>query len=196
MITLKLCSPLAKIFPVQTPPEENFRSGMALRGEKFSFQLAYRVDSPNLRKWKMDQNTMYNKVSDAYRKLAESYKLRVIPMGDAVQQFRKLTPVKYKPIDTKEVFKEPALPSFAGDVVGVSLWQSKRGNKKIRYVHHDYSHLNNNGHYLQALVWYAFLFDKPAASVKFIPKNISNADAALMQKAAQNAINGYKQVAK
>ena len=117
-------------------------------------------------------------------------------MGDAVQQFRKLTPVKYKPIDTKEVFKEPALPSFAGDVVGVSLWQSKRGNKKIRYVHHDYAHLNNQGHYLQALVWYAFLFNKPVASVKFVPKKISKADIMVMQKAAQNAIDGYKQAVK
>ena len=57
MISLKLCSPLAKIFPEQMPPEKEFRSWQALQGEKVSFQLAYRVLPPsgwrNMLQWKI-----------------------------------------------------------------------------------------------------------------------------------------------
>ncbi len=37
----KWCSSLVKVFPAQEPASEPFNSGMALRGEIFSFQLAY-----------------------------------------------------------------------------------------------------------------------------------------------------------
>ena len=47
MITLKLCSPLAKIFPEQSLPEDEVRTWQGLQGEKVSFQLAYRMDPPS-----------------------------------------------------------------------------------------------------------------------------------------------------
>ena len=75
MITLKLCSPLAKIFPVQTPPEENFRSGMALRGEKFSFQLAYRVDSPS--GWR---NLLRLKIESPLQEFIRVRKVETVPV--------------------------------------------------------------------------------------------------------------------
>ena len=37
----KWCSSLVKVFPAQEPESEPFNSGTALRGEIFSFQLAY-----------------------------------------------------------------------------------------------------------------------------------------------------------
>lgn len=156
---------------------------------------AYRVDAPNFKKWGFDQNGMYERVSGAYRKLAENYKLRVIPMADAVQNFRADSPVKYQPIDKSVVYKEPALPSFDGDVVGVSLWQTNRKTRQ-RYVHHDYSHLNTKGHYMQAALWYAFLFDEDANNIKFIPPKFTAEDAKLLRSCAQKALINYQQVKK
>ena len=40
-IKTKLCSSLLKIMPDAMPEGKNFRSGSALQGEIFSFQLAY-----------------------------------------------------------------------------------------------------------------------------------------------------------
>lgn len=44
MFTTKLLSSLEKVFLDEEPKAEQYRSGMALRGEKFSFQLAYSRD--------------------------------------------------------------------------------------------------------------------------------------------------------
>jgi hypothetical protein len=154
---------------------------------------AYRVDAPLLQKWGFDQDGMYKRVSEAYGKLAETYKLRVIPMADAVQNFRADTPVKYKKPDPDAVYKEPELPSFAGDVVGVSLWQTNRKTKQ-RYVHNDYSHLNQQGMYMQAALWYAFLFDENANDIKFTPPKFSDTEVKLLRSCAQKAFKNYRQV--
>ena len=154
---------------------------------------AYRADSPSLPHWGFNQQEMHDRVSAAYRQLAEKYRLRVIPMGDAVQIFREKTPVKYQKPDMSITYKEPALPSHAGDTVGLSFW---RGEKGARYIHFDYSHLNNSGHYMQALLWYSFLFDEPVSKVEFIPENISAEDAELLKECAGAAIQNYKQVGK
>ena len=156
---------------------------------------AYRVDSPSFKGWKLDQKTMYEKIAAAYRTLAEKHKLRVIPMADAVQIYRTETPKKYVPIDRKATYKFPALPDFSGDVVGVSLWQTNRKVKPPkRYVHNDYSHLNNQGNYLQAACWYAFLFNEDAEKISYTPKSIKAEDAELLRKCAQKAVKNYSQV--
>ena len=156
---------------------------------------AYRVDSPSFAKWGFNQQQMYEKINNSYRTLAEKHRLRVIPMADAVQIFRAETPVKYQKPDPKAVYKEPALPSFEGDVVGVSLWQTDRKSKvKRRYVHNDYSHLNNQGHYMQAACWYAFLFNEDAEAIMFVPKNIKPQTAELLRKCAQKAVKNYQQI--
>ena len=156
---------------------------------------AYREDYPGFAKWGFDQQGMYEKICSAYKALAEKYQLRIIPMADAVQYFRADTPVKYQKPDPKAVYKEPALPSFEGDPVGVSLWQTDRKSKpKRRYVHNDYSHLNNQGHYMQAACWYAFLFDEDAEKIAFAPKDIKPQTAELLRKCAQKAVRNYKQV--
>lgn len=53
----------------------------------------------------------------------------------------------------------------------------------------DRFHLNQRGQYLQALVWYGFLFNKPVSNVTFKPKSISDEDAAFLKKVAQQVID-------
>ena len=110
--------------------------------------------------------------SPQYGKLAAKYKLRVIPMGDAVQLFRKYTPVKFQP--STEKWEYPKLPSDAGDVVGGSFWrkEAKTGNKKLAF---DAHHLNADGHYLQACLWFAFLYGEPAGKITWMPNGMKNA---------------------
>ena len=151
---------------------------------------AYRADAPLLKKWGFDQQGMFERIENSYRKLAEKYGLRMIPAGKAMQIFRAETPDKYQPIDLKAEYKEPALPDYSKDPVGISLWQTTKA--KGRHLHHDFSHLNDPGKYFQALVWYAFLFDESAADIKFIPKKMAAPVAILMQKSADQAVKSYR----
>ena len=156
---------------------------------------AYRSDDPRLKpapkaKWGFDQTGMYERVRDSYRQLAEKYKFRVIPTGDAVQKFRKYTPVKFQPSTVK--FEYPNLPSNAGDVVGRAYWKKdpKTGKQVLRY---DRTHLNETGHYLQACVWFAFLYDEKTEKIAYVPKALKE-QAELLKKCAQEALDEYKQV--
>ena len=156
---------------------------------------AYRCDHPALKPnpkaiWDFDQAGMYERVRDSYRKLAETYHLRVIPMGDAVQLFRKYTPVKFQP--TEEEFKYPAVPSSAGDVVGQTFWKknAKSGEMQLKS---DRFHLNGTGHYLQACLWFAVLYGEPVGKIDFAPKSMKPELKALLRKCAQEALDKYEQ---
>ena len=152
---------------------------------------AYRTDSPSLKAWKIDQDKMYAGIREAYAKLAAKYRFRVIPTGDAVQLFRKYTPVKYQPPEGK--FESPNVPSNAGDVVGSSSWRPDKKTGKIALLT-DYAHLNRDGHYLQACLWFAFLYGEPVEKVAFTPDGMDKEKAALLRKCAQEALDNYKQV--
>ncbi len=157
---------------------------------------AYRMDSPRLKpnpkaSWDFDQTGMYERIRESYGKLAEKYRFRVIPVGDAVQKYRKYTPVKFQPAAGN--FEYPKQPSNAGDAVGSAYWKKdpKTGKNSLRF---DYIHLNSNGQYLQACVWFAFLYGEPVQKITYAPKAIGAEETALLKKCAQEALDEYKQV--
>lgn len=114
-----------------------------------------------LDKWGIDQNRMFELLRGAYAGFAAKHSLRVIPMGEAVQLWRKKLPVKYTEHHGTE---------FGGDVVGNLGFVKKKGKLKPKV---DAFHLNGKGEYLQSLVWTAFLFDVDVRKCKFIrPKTI------------------------
>ena len=152
---------------------------------------SYRSDSKRFPALIEDQNIMYGKLKEAYGQLAEKYKFRVIPMGDAVQAYRAAAPVKFAVATTQVVY--PKLPSDAGDVVGKFAWRVDRKTKQ-RTLGTDSHHLNNRGEYMQAVLWYMFLFNAPVEKVKFIPKDIPAGEATLLLKSAAKALAEYKQV--
>ena len=154
---------------------------------------AYRVDAPHFQKFGFGQTEMYDRLRDAYKKLAEKYKLRVIPVGDAVQLFRKYTPVKYQP--SAETFEYPNLPSSAGDVVGSARWEKSKDNENEKKLSVDYIHMNVDGRYLQACVWFSFLYGVPADKITWVPKKgVSKETAELLRKCAKDALDEYPQV--
>ena len=57
----------------------------------------------------------------------------------------------------------------------------------------DTIHLNDKGQYLQACVWFMFLFDKTATDIKFQPKSIDAETTALLQTAAEKAVKEFPQ---
>ena len=126
-----------------------------------------------LAKWGIDQNEMYAKLHDAYAAFAKKYGFEVIPTGTAVQLWRNELPVKY------------TANSFGGDVCGSAKFVEKNGKWT---PNGDVFHFNSAGHYLQALVWAAKLFDKDVTTCAYAPKNLDPAKADFMKKVVMKAL--------
>ena len=130
-----------------------------------------------LKKWGIDQNEMYAKLHEAYGTFAKKYAFEVIPTGTAVQLWRKELPVKY------------TANSFGGDVCGSAQFVEKDG----KWTHKgDVFHFNRTGHYLQALVWAAKLFDADVTTCAYRPDFVDEKSAALMKKVTMEAVAGTK----
>ena len=158
---------------------------------------AYRADSKNILpggSFNLDQLGMHNHITECYRALQKEYGFRIIPVGNAVQIFRTKTDKPYTAADALNETGEytyPNLPPRPNDVVGVTVWgkDKKTGERVIRK---DTNHLNRRGQYLQACVWYMFLFNKKAQDVKYIPADYDEADAKFLATCAEEAIRTWK----
>lgn len=121
---------------------------------------AYTPYDARLKQWGIDQPTMHAKLKAAYEGFAKPRGLALIPTGDAVQDFRKAM---------------PAPDGITGDPCG-----SPKGKDKF--------HLNREGHYLQACVWLAALFDYDVTKLEYCPDFLSQARAVQMRKSAMAAV--------
>lgn len=133
-----------------------------------------------LASWNITSDEMYSRLRAAYGAFAGRYGFRTIPMGLAVQEWRKRLPVIYSD------------KSFGGDVVGgrnqpPSEQFVERGGKWM--PNSDLYHLNGKGEYLQALVWTAFLFDADVTGCSFVPPGIDAGEAKLMQRIAVDVVS-------
>ena len=136
-----------------------------------------------LAEWGITPDEMYEKLHAAYADFAGRHGFRTIPMGAAVQEWRRRLPVRY------------AENSFGGDVVGGrNKPQSKQFVKQNgNWVpDSDVFHLNKDGEYLQALVWTAFLFDVDVTKCAFVPPDVPLEKAELMKRIAVDVVKAFK----
>ena len=158
---------------------------------------AYRADSKNILPggaFNLDQLGMHNRITECYKALQKEYGFRIIPVGNAVQIFRTKTDKPYTAADVPAqpvTYTYPDLPPTPNDVVGNTAWgtDKKTGERILR---NDPNHLNRRGQYLQACVWYMFLFDKRAKDVNYIPEKLNEEDAKFLAKCAEEAILSWK----
>ena len=135
---------------------------------------------------------MHEMVKANYTELAKSNKLRMIPVGNAVQLFREKLPVKkvnYTKADLKKLVRPNVIDISGGDVVGKVYWRQDRKDASKIILINDCSHLNDKGKYLQGAVWYMFLFDAKAADIK-LPYN--DPSAKLILECAEKALADNK----
>ncbi len=154
---------------------------------------AYRSDAPQFKSWKIDQQEMFKRLTANYEKEAKHFKFRMIPTGYAVQLVRDTQPVKYKAPSREELakLKDPIRPNQDGSLIEGYRWGKDRKTRMPK-LGMDAIHLNNRGRYLQACVWYAFLFGKNANDIKFHPVGVDVKDAAFLRSAAQKTVEKYK----
>lgn len=141
----------------------------------------------------VSQTGMYEGLTGAYRKLAAELNLRIIPTGYAVQLARANEEKPFKPYDPElmNTLQWPDLPPQAGDVVGRIWWQKNATTGELE-LGRDTIHLNRRGEYLQACVWFAFLYGRPTSEITLVPEELSNSDAASLRRIAQQAVDEFK----
>ena len=154
----------------------------------FQQTWSYRPDDSRLKQWGIDQNQMYQKLKAAYAEAAEKLGVGIIPVGDAVHLARQTQPGGYKTFDRSELVY-PNLPDMNGFLCGNLRWDDKNGKKTLAG---DAFHLNRRGEYLQACVWFAFIFDRDANEVQFVPEGMTLSDAKFLRACAQQAVNAIK----
>lgn len=143
----------------------------------------------------VSQDDMYQALTSAYTELAHELDLRIIPSGFAVQLTRENAPYTFRNYDPElmETMRWPDLPPQAGDVVGVIRWRKNPETGELQ-LGRDTIHLNMRGQYLQACVWFAFLYGRRTDEITFVPDTIGNADARFLREMAQRAVDEFPQV--
>jgi hypothetical protein len=176
---------------------------------------AYREDCP-LYKDGFDQQKMFDGLVAAYGQLAEKYSLRVVPVGTAMQEARKLPRWTFKYPDPAFNYKEPlpgTLPDQSGSLnVGWTVkkvmvpvetpipagepaaagaataveTKPKKVEKLVASL--DFKHCNADGRYLGASVFYGFLFGGKVAENTFVPPVVKTEDAAVLRGIADQVL--------
>lgn len=154
---------------------------------------AYREDAPRLIEWGFDRNEMYRRLDQAYRKLGSEYNLPIIPSGLAVELALAEQPdgkfVNYDPA-LLLTLRWPDLPPQAHSVIGSCAWRKDPSTGEM-VLRRDTIHLNIRGQYLQACVWYGFLFNKDPRDIKYVHEDVSNSDAAFLRHIAARALKEF-----
>lgn len=157
---------------------------------------SYHPSCPRLAKWKMDNDEMYRRLEAAYLALAATNHFRVIPVGLAVQMYRKESPVRFVPPTGKELAAMDKPPSLLGEPVGgykVVEKKAEDGTVQKKVALGDSIHLNRRGEYLQACVWLSFLFDYDVKDLPLNPKGLASPEElALLRTCAQKAVDEAK----
>ncbi len=157
---------------------------------------SYRLDDPRIMKggaWGIDQTEMFKRLEKNYAQIAKELNARVIPTGLCVQNSRAMEEkpfVNYDPLLLK-TYTFPNLPSQAGDVVGKLYWGKDKNINVV--IKRDSIHLNQRGEYMQACLWFGFLFDKDPIDIKYIPDSIDKKDAEFLRLVASKTLKEFKQ---
>jgi hypothetical protein len=152
---------------------------------------AYRIDDPRLKAWG-GQQKMYENICRNYVEASRKYGFRIIPAGLAVELARSKQSVKFVPVPAG-VIKNAAPGSVIeqpGSLISGWKWRKDRKTGQERFSR-DSIHLNNRGEYLQACVWYGFIFGKSPREIKYSGRDLAPADAALLRECAAEALEKW-----
>ena len=163
-------------------------------GAKILFQQtwSYRIDSRMYKNKKINQQHMYEGIDANYKEASKKFGFDVIPAGLAVQigraeqkvKFVSVAPEKLKGLKEDQQIDQPG--SFC---VGWYWKKNAKTGKKTLVC--DSNHLNSRGRYLQACVWYGFIFGKSPLEIKYNGK-LDPADAAFLRRCAEKALKTYQ----
>lgn len=154
---------------------------------------AYRSDAKQFKSWNIDQDEMHKRLTGNYTREAHNFQIRMIPSGNAVAMARTTQKTKFIAPSADDIAKltYPNLPNQNGSLIIGYAW-NKNAQTGQYHLDADFIHLNARGQYLQACVWYAYLFNKSVVNCKYVPTGIDAEDAAFLRATAQKTVDNQK----
>ena len=132
-------------------------------------------DAGGLGTLRMTQAEMSAALVSNYTAQARRLGIGLIPVGPAVDLFRRRLPVTARPVPNVEraAFRPGELPDIGGELSGWFWWGKGRkwdansNETRLRFDHH---HLNEAGRYLQACVWLSALAGTDVTDLVSLPE--------------------------
>jgi hypothetical protein len=152
---------------------------------------SHSIDCDRVKSWNLGPDEMYAQLHAAYSQIAEEFGFRVIPVGTAFQNAKKLPLWDYQPtsIDiTKLIYPQDKdrLPDQSKSLHNIFYWRKNQEGQW--YVAKDGFHAGKYGEYLGGLVWYEFFFDEDAREVTYLPNGFSEAQAVSLRSVAHETM--------
>lgn len=151
---------------------------------------AYRADHPFFQDGALTQEKMFEGLRDAYDKLAASYSLSVLPVGEAFQIARSTAMWRFVYPDPDFNYGAPppgALPRQQGSLITGWFWRVDR-KTNARQLALDAKHANTAGRYLAACVFYEGLTGRSALGISWRPEGLTEAQAESLRQSAHLAV--------
>ena len=154
----------------------------------FQQTWSYRTDSSYYQRRKIDQKKMDEGIEANYKEASKKFGFEVIPAGSAVKIARAEQKETFVPMTSaaKKALNEGENPVEKGSFCVGYVWRKNKKTGKIA-LSFDPSHLNSRGRYIQACVWYGFVFKKSPLEIKY-NGNLAPADAAFLRQCADKAL--------
>ncbi len=153
---------------------------------------AYRKDDPRF-KGKKDytQETMFERLTASYWKLAAHIHARIIPVGSAFQKARRHPDWNFTAPDPDYDYKNPRYPKLPDQTHSLNRgysWAKPKGKNKKASLKMDGHHASIAGEYLGGAVFFECIFGKSVVGNTFVPGGMSKEDAAFLQKIAHETV--------
>jgi hypothetical protein len=153
---------------------------------------SHSIDSNRVKDWNLMPDDMYAKLHAAYGQIGKEFGFRIIPVGTAFQNAKKLALWDYKPttIDTSSLIypqDKGGLPDQSKSLHNIFYWRKNKEGKM--YVANDGYHAGKYGEYLGALVWYEFFFNKDARQVTYEPSGFTQEQIVSLREVAHDTLH-------
>jgi hypothetical protein len=154
---------------------------------------AFREDFPDFATLGFDQEGMYRKIKRAYGNVARANQLGTVPAGWAFQLARQTPPWKFQFPDPEYNYQAPApgiLPSQPGSLNSGWGWgQNAETGEPVLDL--DFKHANSAGKYLAGAVFYESLYGDCAENIRYVPPDLTCAEAESLKSIAHLACTTY-----
>lgn len=151
---------------------------------------SYRSDHNFFKAGDLNQQIMYNKLHAAYQDLGARYGLRIIPVGTAFQNARKVEPWKTFHRDPSYDYAAPKAevnPRETGELNVGWLWVTVPATGERKFVL-DAKHANKAGRFLGAATLYEMLTGLDVEKNTFVPPGLTPEEATQLREIAHDTL--------
>ncbi|TWT34351.1 DUF4886 domain-containing protein [Blastopirellula retiformator] len=152
---------------------------------------AYRIDAPLLERWKISQEEMYQKLTDAYSRVAKKFDVPMIPAGAAIQNYRRRDDRQYH-VDADFYLQSPPETGTPKQHNSLVAGWYRNKEKKLQL---DPKHMNKRGAYLIGAVGYEALTGNDIRQNSFVPPRIPADELKVLQEVAHETVASFQQPA-